>query len=255
LDSVGKSGEAGSPGGIDAAHSVVTDRQLQAAIVRADIDVGDGRVCVLGRICQRFTDDVVRADLNRFGQGCWEIDLDLDGDRRSPGQSLKRRSEPAVGQDCGVDTTRNFSQVVQRICETFGYAGELRLHLPQVLRNLRLGGTQVEQYRYEPLLDPIMEVTLNSAPGFIGRSDNSPSGRQEFVPASLQRARHGVEATFQHTNFTGRPFGQARAQVTAREPLSHRSRLTKWPDDCQVFGDDESSDQCGHQDQTADSGE
>ena len=183
LDSVGKSGEAGSPGGIGAAHSVVTDGQLQAAIVRPDIDMGDGRVCVLGRICQRFTDDVIRADLNRFGQACWEIDLDLDGDRRSPGQSLKRRCEAALGQDRGVDTTRNFSQVVQRICETFGYAGELRLHLPQIRRNLRLGGTQVEQYRYEPLLDPIMEVTLNSAPGFIGRSDNPPSGRQEFVPA------------------------------------------------------------------------
>jgi hypothetical protein len=68
LDAVGEPDQPGSADGVGAADAVVADRQVQGAVAPLHVDLGGRRLGVLGDVGQRFGHDVVRADLDRFGQ-------------------------------------------------------------------------------------------------------------------------------------------------------------------------------------------
>jgi len=69
---------------------------------------------VLGRVGQRFGDDVVGADLDRLGEPSAGTYLEADRDRGAAGERLEGGVEATVGQDREVDAARGLAQLVQR---------------------------------------------------------------------------------------------------------------------------------------------
>jgi hypothetical protein len=94
LDSVGQPDEARPAARVGAAHSIVADRQRQGVVEHLPLDAHHSGLRMLGRIRQRFGDDVVGPYLNRLGQSSRNIHIDLGWDRRSSPKSLQRRAQP-----------------------------------------------------------------------------------------------------------------------------------------------------------------
>jgi DNA-binding NarL/FixJ family response regulator len=100
-----------------------------------------------------------------------------------------------------------------------------------------------------------VQVPFDSMPGVISRSHDPLSGCQQFVPALLQRARHGVETALEYSDLAPSLPGKPSGEVPCCQPLCHAGGLAKWPDDGQVLEDDEKRYQQDRQGQTADAGQ
>ena len=103
LDAVGEAGEAGTACQIGPAHAVVADRQQQAAVARAERNLGVRGVCVLHRVGQRFGCDVVRRDLGRLGAARIRRDIEVDWYRGTAGERAQRRAQAVLGKGRRVD--------------------------------------------------------------------------------------------------------------------------------------------------------
>ena len=69
---------------------------------------------MLGRVGQRFGDEVIGADLYRLRQSPYRRYLQVDGDRGAAGECPEGGTEAAIGQDRGVDAARGLAQLLQR---------------------------------------------------------------------------------------------------------------------------------------------
>src|SRR4051812_17835518 len=82
-----------------------------------------------------------------------------------------------------MDSTRDFSQLVERGREALANARELVSNLGQRGRQRRLSGADVEGKGDEPLLHPIVEVALDTPTRFVGGGHDSSARRCKLGPA------------------------------------------------------------------------
>ena len=69
--------------------AVVADRELEQAVTCFDSYLRRGSVGVLRDVRERFRDDVIGSHLDRRRQPRLGAQVELDGDRRSPGERLE----------------------------------------------------------------------------------------------------------------------------------------------------------------------
>jgi hypothetical protein len=120
---------------------------------------------------QRLGNDAVRGQLDRLGQPTIDLDIEVDRDCRAAGQRLQHREQPALGEHCGVQATRDLTQLVDRTVQ-------LRYDLVQLraeflgLGRCRLHRAHAQGEGDEPLLGAVVQIPFHPAAGGVARGDD-----------------------------------------------------------------------------------
>jgi hypothetical protein len=109
----GKADEPRAESRVGTSAAVVADRELEQAVTCFDSYLRRGSVGVLRDVRERFRDDVIGSHLYRRRQPRLGAQVELDGDRRSPGERLEGGPEPALCQDRRMNAARDLHQVFQ----------------------------------------------------------------------------------------------------------------------------------------------
>ena len=80
----------------------------------SDRDLGTARAGMLGDVGERLGDDVVGCRLDRSRQSLGQPDVDLDRQVHPEHELVDRLPEAALGQDPGVDSLAELSQLLER---------------------------------------------------------------------------------------------------------------------------------------------
>src|SRR5437762_364159 len=76
-----------------------------------------------------------------------------------------------------MDATRHLAEFLDQARQPISEAADLLPNVPQAGRNPAFGGTQLEGECDQLLLRPVVEITLDPAPGFVGGGDHTGTGR------------------------------------------------------------------------------
>jgi hypothetical protein len=123
-----------------------------------------GGACVLRDVDERFGDHEVGGELDRLRQAFAGRRLELDRERGAAGHRLECGVEPAVGEQRGVDATRQLAQLAKCGLELAARRLEEPASAAGILLHPALRHAQAESQRDEPLLCPVVEVALEAAP-------------------------------------------------------------------------------------------
>ena len=169
LHAVFEAGQASAPGEVGAADAVVADRDAKDFASDLDLDADGLGAGVLGRIGQRFSDEVIGADLYRLRQPPSRRYLQVDGDRVAAGECPESGMEAALGQDRGVDAARGLAQFLQRACGLADGAVELGSERG---RRCSLCCAQAQGEGDQPLLGAVVQVALDPPTRLVGGGDD-----------------------------------------------------------------------------------
>ena len=174
-------GQAAALGGVRAAHAVVLDADLDAAVLHPDADRGAGGLAVLRDVGERLGDHEVDRGLDVRRQRVGHVDGRLDGHLAAHGQLAERRGEAAVDQQRRGDAARERAQLVDGLAGleqrgVDGLAGALG-----VLGQLPPRAAEVHGQPDQPLLRAVVDVALEPA-------QRRRLGRAGGVPAALDPA-------------------------------------------------------------------
>jgi hypothetical protein len=231
LDPVGQADEPGAPADLRPAGAVVAHQQAQPVGGGACLDLDGRGTGVLGRVGQRFGDDVVGGDLDRLGQPLRHGHLQLHRNGGAARQRLQRRAQAALRQDRRVDAARELAKVLHRGAEV---GGELVQLGPQALlpgRHAGLDGPDLQAQRDELLLDAVVQVPLDAAAGVVGGGHHPRPRRGQLRAALLEGGRHAVEGALQRPDLAHPAGGHACPEVTAGQPARHRRGAQHRPHD------------------------
>src|SRR5918998_5586738 len=120
MDAVDESDKPGTGAWVDTTDAVVADDQVQGTFSEVSVQEDDRGLGVLGGIGERLGGDVVRGDFGGFRQPYAHGYIEFYGDGAAAGQCLECWAESAFGQDRGVDTAGEFSQLFQCVSESVG---------------------------------------------------------------------------------------------------------------------------------------
>src|SRR5690348_15797099 len=120
VDPVSQTEKPRAPRWVGSAEAVVANRQPNVAVEGLDLYGDDRCLPVLGHVGEGLGDHVVDGYLNWLRQAGWQLQVDLDGDRRPAGEGLEGRTEPTPGQHGGVDAMGQLTQFVEDILELPG---------------------------------------------------------------------------------------------------------------------------------------
>ena len=117
---------------------------------------------MLGDVRDRLGDDVVDRRLDGLRQALVREVGELDRQRCAGEDRLQRRAEPAVGEDRGVDATRQLPQLVECTRELGLSLLEKPRDRVRATLERALGQTELQGERDEALLRAIVQVALQS---------------------------------------------------------------------------------------------
>ena len=106
--------------------------------------------------------------------GVWDSG-ERDRDGRAFGERAESGDEAAVAEDCWVDPARELAQLVERLRELAVGCAEERFRLLGVSLQGRLDEPQLERERDEPLLRPVVQISLQPPALGVGRLDDPRS--------------------------------------------------------------------------------
>src|SRR6266498_785580 len=92
------------------------------------------------RVGQGLRHDEIRRDLDWRGKPRVRRDVQLDRNRRTASERSQSRAETTLGEDRGVDPTRDLLQVFNRVGQSDRYAGQLGSEVAAVGRGIGLRG-------------------------------------------------------------------------------------------------------------------
>ena len=118
LYAVAQPDETGAARRVRAADAVVPSRDVHDAISRGDVDVDARRLRVLGGVGDDLGDGVVGGDLDAVGDVIADIDVERDGYRRAARERPQGGTEPALGEDRRVDSSRDVAERLERPGQT-----------------------------------------------------------------------------------------------------------------------------------------
>src|SRR4029453_19083564 len=98
----------------------------------------------------------------------FNLQVNLDGDWGAGGGHIERRSEPSLRQDRWVDAAGDLPEFFERISQPVRDPIQPCLKLAMLGRCIRLDGAQLQGQYYQPLLDAVVQVALDPAPGLVG---------------------------------------------------------------------------------------
>src|ERR1700745_2840263 len=108
-----------------------------------------------------------------MGKAVVATDVELDSNERSAAERLERGHEAALGEDGGVDATRQLTELFERSRQALGDPADIGAEFLQVWRRLRLGAAQGDQKRDKALLRPVVQVSLDASPRLVGSCDDA----------------------------------------------------------------------------------
>jgi hypothetical protein len=108
-----------------------------------------------------------------------------------------------------MDAARDLLQLLKRARQPFRQLRQARLEHVQVRRRRRLRGPKCEGEGDEPLLDPVVQVALQSPAGLIRGRDDARAGGGELGPGVGIRDGGGDEL---------REVGNARLRIRGERP-------------------------------------
>ena len=193
LDPVGEAHEARAAGRIGTADTVVANRENDAAVALLERNVDPRRIGMLRRVGESLGRDVVRRHLDRLGESCVDLDVEIDGDRRDGRERAEGRAKPTLREDGRMDSPRDLLKILDRLGQPACDPRELVPEVLPVRRNVGLGGAHGQSQRDEPLLRPVMEVALDPAACLVRRGDDAPPGGGELRLAVRVRDRDADE--------------------------------------------------------------
>jgi MMPL family len=153
---------------------------------------------MLDHVGQRLGDEEVDAGLNR-GRKPFDRDLEWrDRDRKPARQSLDGGTQPAIGEDRGMDSGCQLAQLVDPRPRLVGRQVEHLVRPLGILGPLRLGQLEIYDAVDEVLLGTVVEVAGHALARRVGGLD-----RSSLRFTGLGRPRLG------HVAVAGRPLGLA----------------------------------------------
>jgi hypothetical protein len=138
------------------------------------------RAGVLGDVRERLGDDEVRGALDRLGQAVLRFGLERHRQRPTRDQPVKRRREPVLGQDRGMDPARQLAQLGKARLEfrlrALQQPAELAIGVRAVARR-----AQEQRETDEAGLRAVVEVALESSAGGVARLNDPDAGRPQLL--------------------------------------------------------------------------
>jgi hypothetical protein len=124
---------------------------------------------------QRLGCNEVHRDLDGFSDARFQCHVEFNGDRRTPSERPQSRSDTALGEDRGMDPTRDLLKVRHGLGESRRDAGQLGSEVIAVRSDHGLGGARHEGKGDQSLLRAVVEVSFDPASGLVGRGDDPPA--------------------------------------------------------------------------------
>src|SRR4051812_1520597 len=117
LHPVTEADEAGATLEIGAAATIVANPDVQYAIDDLKLDVNDRGGGVLGGVRKCLGHDVIRGELDRFGEALVRPEFEANRYGRASCERLDRGAQPTLGEDRGVEAASELTQIVEHAAE------------------------------------------------------------------------------------------------------------------------------------------
>jgi hypothetical protein len=163
--------------------SVIAGYDAQDAVDGGDGDVHGQRLRVLGGVGDQLGDGVVGSYLDPVGELVLDLQIEGDGQRRTPRERPQRQPESAGGEDRWVESSRDLPHLLERAVQAVDDTGELGTDVCVRRRERRLGGAHLEGKGDEPLLDAVVQVSLDLSSRLVGCGDDAGARRRELGAA------------------------------------------------------------------------
>ena len=163
--------------GVRASSPIVVDRYQHAPLAGHDRHTGPRRVGVLDDVGQRLCRDEVRGRLDRRREPAG-AHLQLDGDRRPPGEGRQRRSDPLLREYGRLDPVCEVAQLGKRVHHLgVGLRQELVDAVGTAIGETHPGRPQGQADAQQALLRAVVQVALESTSlGVAGLDDARSRG-------------------------------------------------------------------------------
>jgi hypothetical protein len=125
---------------------------------------------MLGRVREGLRHDVIRRGLDRLRQPApvEAAQIQLYRHRRAAGGRLDPRAQAALGEDRGVDAAGDLPDVLQRIAQAVNHVAQFVLQRRVDVRHRGLGAADRQAERHQALLQPVVQIAFDPAPGVVG---------------------------------------------------------------------------------------
>jgi hypothetical protein len=156
-------------GAIDATDSIVAYLQCQYSVLARGVQLDDVRVGVLCRVGQDLGGDVVGGSLDRRRHPLIESNVEVDGDAGTTCERPQCGFESCIGQDRGMDAARDLSELVRRLVQPLR---ELSCDARHLVRRFPTHPSCAEGERDQPVLDSVVEISLDPTAYLVARGDD-----------------------------------------------------------------------------------